>query len=120
MNICSEGHEEICYEGRCCPLCDLKDELDGNKAVFCNKCLTDFMNYQKQIADKDKLIEDMVKSIVGLIPLAECSTQEHSNIISFAGDTLAACEKYKKNNPRTIDPSNPDFQAFQNAERIPK
>ncbi len=22
MNLCNHGHEEICYEGRYCPLCD--------------------------------------------------------------------------------------------------
>lgn len=23
MNLCSDGHEEICYEGRECPLCEV-------------------------------------------------------------------------------------------------
>jgi len=28
MNLCSDNHDEICYEGRYCPLCDMRDELD--------------------------------------------------------------------------------------------
>jgi hypothetical protein len=27
MILCSEGHDEICYEGRSCPACELKDNL---------------------------------------------------------------------------------------------
>lgn len=29
MFLCSEGHEEICYEGRDCPLCVAQEEIDG-------------------------------------------------------------------------------------------
>lgn len=29
MDICSDRHEGICFESRCCPLCDMKDDLDG-------------------------------------------------------------------------------------------
>ena len=27
MELCSDNHEEICYEGRECPLCEVKDDL---------------------------------------------------------------------------------------------
>ena len=23
MNLCSEGHDEVCYDGRNCPVCEL-------------------------------------------------------------------------------------------------
>lgn len=26
MDLCSNGHEEVCYEGRQCPACELYDE----------------------------------------------------------------------------------------------
>jgi len=29
MNLCSEGHEEVCYEGRICPACDLKEDYES-------------------------------------------------------------------------------------------
>ncbi|MFA6281884.1 MAG: hypothetical protein WCY05_05230 [Candidatus Omnitrophota bacterium] len=29
MNLCSENHDEICFEGRKCPLCEMKDELEN-------------------------------------------------------------------------------------------
>jgi len=28
MILCSDGHGEVCFEGRRCPACDLRDELD--------------------------------------------------------------------------------------------
>jgi len=35
MNLCSDKHEEICYEGRLCPACaiieDLENELEDYK-----------------------------------------------------------------------------------------
>ncbi len=27
MNLCSENHNEVCYETRSCPACSLRDEL---------------------------------------------------------------------------------------------
>ena len=29
MNLCSNGHDEVCYEGRYCPACGLKNELSA-------------------------------------------------------------------------------------------
>ena len=26
MNLCSDNHEEVCYEGRTCPVCELINE----------------------------------------------------------------------------------------------
>jgi hypothetical protein len=27
MNLCANKHEEICYEGRECPVCSLREEM---------------------------------------------------------------------------------------------
>lgn len=27
MNLCSDGHEEVCYECRQCPVCEKIDEI---------------------------------------------------------------------------------------------
>lgn len=27
MNLCSNGHDEVCYEGRNCPACALCDQI---------------------------------------------------------------------------------------------
>lgn len=29
MNLCSTKHDEVCYEGRTCPVCDLRSEKDS-------------------------------------------------------------------------------------------
>jgi uncharacterized protein YceH (UPF0502 family) len=28
MELCSEGHDEICYDEKSCPACDLKNDRD--------------------------------------------------------------------------------------------
>ena len=28
MDLCSCDHDEVCYEGRTCPVCDLREEKD--------------------------------------------------------------------------------------------
>lgn len=36
MNLCSDGHQEVCYEGRTCPCCekmaDMQKEIDNLQA----------------------------------------------------------------------------------------
>jgi len=27
MELCSDGHEEVCFEGRTCPVCEEMDEI---------------------------------------------------------------------------------------------
>lgn len=27
MNLCDDGHDEVCYEGKYCPACELNREL---------------------------------------------------------------------------------------------
>lgn len=44
MNLCSDGHDEVCYEGRHCPACTLKDERD---------------DYASQVAKLEKRVEDL-------------------------------------------------------------
>jgi hypothetical protein len=30
MNLCSDNHDEVCYEGRKCPVCDMREDLQGS------------------------------------------------------------------------------------------
>jgi len=32
MNLCSDGHDEVCYDRRYCPVCDVKENLEGEIA----------------------------------------------------------------------------------------
>lgn len=29
MNLCSDGHEEVCFDARKCPVCEIISEKDG-------------------------------------------------------------------------------------------
>jgi peptidoglycan hydrolase CwlO-like protein len=37
MNLCSEDHDEICFDGRNCPLCELKKETEADKEDLSNQ-----------------------------------------------------------------------------------
>ncbi len=28
MTLCDNGHDEVCYEGKVCPACKLRDKID--------------------------------------------------------------------------------------------
>jgi hypothetical protein len=40
MNLCSEGHNEVCYEGHNCPCCDLIkqcNEMNADIETLCDE-----------------------------------------------------------------------------------
>jgi hypothetical protein len=34
VNLCSDDHEEVCYEGRRCPVCDMRSDKDSEIAAL--------------------------------------------------------------------------------------
>lgn len=52
MNLCSNGHDEVCYEGRNCPVCEMEAEKDK-----------EIEQRDKEIADYESLIEDLNEQI---------------------------------------------------------
>jgi UDP-N-acetylglucosamine transferase subunit ALG13 len=55
MNLCSDDHEEICYEGRQCPLCA---KMDEHKQELAEKEST-IDNLRNQGDAKTELIESI-------------------------------------------------------------
>ena len=51
MQLCSDRHEEICYEGRVCPMCDLMQEK--------NQCEELAIKYQTAIEKLDERIGNL-------------------------------------------------------------
>lgn len=37
MNLCNDDHDEVCYEGRKCPLCDMRDTKDAEIGILNDK-----------------------------------------------------------------------------------
>jgi len=37
MTLCDDGHEEICYEGRNCPVCEFKLQLEDLEQIISDK-----------------------------------------------------------------------------------
>lgn len=31
MNLCSKNHDEICFEGKACPMCEKENEFEADK-----------------------------------------------------------------------------------------
>lgn len=48
MNLCNDRHDEICYEGRYCPACELLKIIEG---------------LEDDIRKKDDIIDDLEKQI---------------------------------------------------------
>ena len=48
MDICSDGHDEVCYVGRGCPCCLLLEEIDNaRKALSVSNLAYDDLKYQR-------------------------------------------------------------------------
>lgn len=50
MTLCSYKHEEICYEGSRCPLCDVNDTVEALEEVI--------SDLKDEISDLKKELED--------------------------------------------------------------
>jgi len=58
MNLCDDGHAEVCHEGRNCPACDLKQQLEekeSNLSAMDDKC--------DQLADEVSGLKSEIKSL---------------------------------------------------------
>lgn len=38
MNLCSDGHDEVCFEGKHCPVCVTRDDLQKQLTGSENEC----------------------------------------------------------------------------------
>jgi hypothetical protein len=75
MNLCSSGHDEICYEGRTCPFCVyIKESEEGLGAI-----------QDKLTEAKDSLADAE----------ARISELEEEPLITAANNALRAVEKVK-------------------------
>lgn len=48
LNICNDGHDEVCFEGRGCPVCLLREDKDS-----------DILKLEDQITGLEKQIEHL-------------------------------------------------------------
>lgn len=55
MNLCSDDHEEVCYEGRSCPACDVAKEKDR-----------EIKNLKKTNGDQLDTIHDLEREVESL------------------------------------------------------
>lgn len=45
LNLCSEGHEEVCYEGHRCPVCDMEEDKNSEIADLQNQLKERALNH---------------------------------------------------------------------------
>jgi hypothetical protein len=54
MNLCSDGHGEVCYEDRHCPACavreDMQDDIDNLKDEL-NECRNGHLDEVRELND---------------------------------------------------------------------
>ncbi len=52
MNLCDDGHEEVCFDGRHCPVCDLMQSYKS-----------DFDEHVQQIKDLNNYVDGLEKDL---------------------------------------------------------
>jgi hypothetical protein len=52
MNLCSDDHEEVCYEGRNCPACEVRTDLRSEVKDLERK-VDDLENQIQEINERD-------------------------------------------------------------------
>lgn len=53
MNLCNEGHEEVCFEGRKCPACSAMEQLQD----MVDSLNDDVAKLEKMIIDLENELE---------------------------------------------------------------
>ena len=53
MDLCDDGHEEVCYESRECPVCKVQAELDVDIKAFEQELETANERIRELEADKE-------------------------------------------------------------------
>lgn len=57
MRLCDDGHDEVCYEGRECPVCVALGEVEVQKALV--------SDLEKQVKDLDEQIDELKDDDLG-------------------------------------------------------
>jgi len=65
MYLCSDGHEEVCFEGRDCPVCEAMEELEATQKELSD--LTDSLaNLEKDRSFLDNQVYELEQTIKAL------------------------------------------------------
>ena len=59
MDLCSNGHDEVAYEGRDCPMCELREELEDEHADHVDDMQDEIEKRNNIIADLEFRIEEL-------------------------------------------------------------
>lgn len=51
MNLCSDKHEEVCFESRVCPVCDIREDLE-----------IQIESLEEELKSAEKTIEDLERN----------------------------------------------------------
>jgi len=63
MNVCNDGHDEVCYDGYACPCCDLIVERDEHESnAYDLQCTVDEL--EEQVSDLECKIEELDESVL--------------------------------------------------------
>lgn len=62
MNLCSEGHEEVCFEGRDCPVCEAIETADSLQSDL-DSLLEDYSLLEEVNVSLNERIEDLEHTI---------------------------------------------------------
>jgi len=70
MTLCSDEHEEICFEGRSCPLCALTvDKQDGDKEN--ERRIAELIDQRDEFESEVSTLKDKVAELENRLALHE-------------------------------------------------
>lgn len=58
MKLCNDKHEEVCYDGRYCPVCSVRDDLESDISKLKDKQ----SELENQIGELESQIEEMTSN----------------------------------------------------------
>jgi len=61
MNLCSSGHDEVCFESHRCPVC----EMESNKNDRIRELEDDKENLERQISELEAEVKNLTSQLDG-------------------------------------------------------
>jgi hypothetical protein len=62
MNLCDHGHEEVCFEGRHCPMCSLVEAYEDNVESLKKEIEVVSKELETKTTEYDELFDEVKRS----------------------------------------------------------
>lgn len=78
MNLCSDDHDEVCYDGRLCPLCKVREEMQDIISGLTNRC----SDHEATIGELNERIDELESCPLLLAAVQESNHSSSSPVMT--------------------------------------